>query len=353
MSLDRGPCMGAAASTPRRTGRPREHAAMASDRRRLLAAGVPLLLAARRAGAETFPSRPVTWIVPGAPGGVLDVGARLIAQKMAARLGQPVPIDNRPGAGNTIGAELASRAAPDGHTIFYGTSSSFSIGPLLHTNLRYDAERDFVPVHGVGAAANVLVTGRDRPWSDVAGLAAAARQRPEAISYASTGVGSGQQLAAELFARAIGGARLTHVPYANFAQALNDVATGRVDIMFDYVLSSLGQLRDGRLRALAVNAPERLAVLPEVPTLAQAGVPHAELLGWAGIYVPARTPPAAITRLADAVAVALRDPEVKQLFDSTGTVLWAHLDADGLRRVLAEDVPRMRALVERAGPARE
>jgi tripartite-type tricarboxylate transporter receptor subunit TctC len=320
-------------------------------RRRALLAAAALPAASaplRPARAQAFPSRPVTWVVPSGPAGVLDVGARLIAQKMTPRLGQAVVVENRPGAGTTIGAEYAARAAPDGHTVFYGNITSFATAPFLYPNLRYDPERDFVPVHGIGASANILVAGAGRPFRDVPGLVEAARRAPEAVTYASTGIGTGPHLAAELFAQAAR-LRLTHVPYTAFAQALNDMAAGRVDIMFDYPLSSLPHVREGRLRALAVNAPQRLAAAPEVPTLAESGVPGAEMLGWAGLYAPARTPPEAVAKLKDALVVALRDEEVIRLFDSTGTILWTGVDAEGMRRVLAEELPRMRELLSRSG----
>lgn len=302
------------------------------------------LAAPSLARADTFPTRPVTWIVPGAPGSVLDVGARLIAVKMAAVLGQNVVVDNKIGAGGTIGTEAAARAAPDGYTVFYGNFAVFAIAPLLFPNLRYDAQRDFVPIHGIAASANIVVAAPGR-YRDIAALIAAAKARPDEITYAG-GVGSGQHAAAALFAQ-VAGVRMTLVPYSSTTQALTDIAAGRVDVMFDYPLSSLPFVRDGRLRALAVNAPERLAIAPEIPTLADAGLRGAELLGWAGLYAPARTPPAAIARLAEATRVALRDPDVIKLFDSTGTILWGDVDAAKLAAALDAEIPRMRSLIAR------
>ncbi|MBD0275811.1 MAG: tripartite tricarboxylate transporter substrate binding protein, partial [Acetobacteraceae bacterium] len=311
-----------------------------TTRRRLLLAGPAAVPAASPlpALAQAFPARPVVWVVPSAAGGILDAGARLIGPKMAARLGQPVVVENRPGAGGTIGAEYVARAAPDGHTFLYGTQNTHAVAPLLYPNLRYDPERDFVPVWGVGAAVNLLVANPALPVRDVSELVARAKARPGEINYASTGVGTGQHMAGELFQQ-VAGVRLTHVPYAGFQQALNDLSTGRMDIMFDYALTSLPHAREGRLRALAVTAAERLAVAPEVPTIGEAGFPGAGMMGWAGVYVPARTPQPVVERLAEAVAAALRDPAVVEFFDRTGTILWADKSGEDMRRVLAEEVP--------------
>lgn len=279
---------------------------------------------------------------------MLDIAARLLVTKLAPRLGQSVVVDNRLGAGGTAAAELVARAPPDGHTLFFGNFATFAIAPLLIPNLRYDAQRDFLPVHGIGASANIAVTGMGRPWRSIPELIAFARAHPGQVTFAAS-IGSGQQAAAALFIETAG-IELTHIPYNNFGQVLNDLAAERVDLYFDYPLSSLPYVRDNRLRALAVNAAERLAIAPEVPTLAEAGLPGAELLGWSGVYVPARTPAAVVTRLAEAIRAALREPDVRALFDNTGTILWDHVDAAGLARALEEEIPRMRHLIGRTLP---
>jgi tripartite-type tricarboxylate transporter receptor subunit TctC len=298
--------------------------------------------------AEPFPSRTLTWVVPGGPGSVLDVAARLIASKLAPRLGQNVVVDNRLGAGGTIAAEYVARSAPDGHTLFFGNFATFAIAPLLIPNIRYDAQRDFVAVQGIGASANIAVTGMDRPWRSIPELIAHARAHPGQVTYAAS-IGSGQHAAAALFCQAAA-VDITLIPYNNFGQALNDLAAGRVDLYFDYPLSSLPYVRDGRLRALAVNAGERLVIAPEIPTLAEAGLAGAELLGWSGIYVPARTPAAIVERLGAVIRDALGEPEVKALFDNTGTILWAAVDAAKLTQALEEEIPRMRGLIGRSLP---
>ncbi|TDH57980.1 tripartite tricarboxylate transporter substrate binding protein [Dankookia rubra] len=322
---------------------------MVTTRRAALSASAMLTCQrARPARAETFPNRTLTWIVPGGPGSVLDVAARLISLKMAARLGQSVVVDNRLGAGGTVAAEYVARAAPDGHTLFFGNFATFAIAPLLIPNIRYDAQRDFVPVHGIGASANIAVTGMGRPWKTIPELIAHARARPGQLTYAAS-IGSGQHAAAALFIEKAA-VELTLIPYNNFGQVLNDLAAERVDLYFDYPLSSLPYVRDKRLRALAVNAGERLAIAPEVPTLAEAGLPGAELLGWSGIYLPARTPPAVVARLGEVVHAALHEPDVRALFDNTGTILWDEVGPAQLARALQEEIPRMRHLIGRTLP---
>ena len=322
---------------------------MATTRRAALAAGAMLAgQRARPARANAFPNRTLTWVVPGGPGSVLDVAARLISLKLAARLGQSVVVDNRLGAGGTAAAEVAARAAPDGHTLFFGNFATFAIAPLLIPNIRYDAQRDFLPVHGIGASANIAVTGMGRPWKTIPELIALARANPGRFTYAAS-IGSGQHAAAALFLEKAQ-VEMTLIPYNNFGQALNDLAAERVDLYFDYPLSSLPFVRDNRLRALAVNAGERLAIAPEVPTLAEAGLPGAELLGWSGVYVPVRTPQAVVAQLTEAIRAALREPDVRALFDNTGTILWDQVGPAQLARALEEEIPRMRHLIGRTIP---
>ena len=320
---------------------------MIGRRTLLAAAGTLAMPGIARAQQGWMPTKQVNWIVPGGPGSVLDVGARLIAQKMAPVLGQTVTIDNRVGAGGVVASELAARAAPDGHTVFYGNFATFAIVPFLFKNLRWDARRDFAPIHGIGASANIVVAAPDRPWKTIQELIAWSRANPGQISFAAS-IGSGQHMAAELFL-SVTGLQWTHIPYNNTVQALTDISVGRVDVMFDYPLSSLPFVKDGRLRALGINAKERLKIAQDIPTLDEQGVKGAELLGWAGLYAPAKTPEAAIAKLAEATRIALRDPEVIALFDSTGTILWPDVDAAKLNQALEEEIPRIGTLVARTG----
>jgi len=312
-------------------------------RRSLVAAALTAPLGQVQAAEPGFPTRSISWIVPGGPGSVLDVAARLIAQKMTESLGQSVLIENRIGAGGTIAASAALAAPADGHTLFFGNFATFAIVPMLVPNIPYDAQRDFQPVNGVAASFNIAVCAPNRPYRSIRELVAYGKANPDRLTFAA-GIGSGQHAAAALFAH-VAGVPMTLVPYANFSQALNDVAAGRVDLFFDYPLSCLPYVRIGKLRALAVNGDKRLAIAPEIPTTGEEGVPGAELFGWSGIYVPSAVPAAAVARLRQAVVLALGTPEVRQLFDNTGTIPWPHMDAARMRQALAEEIPRMRELI--------
>ncbi len=321
---------------------------MAFGRRQALQFGVAApFLGAGVAKAQAFPSRQIVWVIPSAPGGVLDVAARLVAQKMSERLGQPVVIDNRPAAGGTVGADMVLHQPHDGHFIFFGNFATFAIVPLLIPNIPYDAVRDYQPVNGIGASHNLIMCGPEKPWRTLKELVDHAKANPEKVTFGA-GVGSGQHAAAALFAHAAG-IKLTHVPYQNFAQQLNDVSTGRVDLSFDYPLSSLPYVRDGRLRALAMNGAQRLEIAKEIPTTAEEGTRGAELYGWSGIYVPSAVPQPVVAKLSEATAWAMRTPEVVQLFNNTGTVPWPEYGPAKMRQVLDEEIPRMRQLIRVTG----
>ncbi|MEN0074335.1 MAG: tripartite tricarboxylate transporter substrate binding protein [Paracraurococcus sp.] len=317
-----------------------------TTRRCLLAA--PALLAGAARADPNFPARPLTWIVPFAAGGINDTSARMLAQRMGDHLGQPVVVENRPGAGGTIGAEAVARSAPDGHTLLYGSQGPIAAAPAMLRNLRYDPLRDLAPVNGIGASPHLIITAPQQPWRSLAELVAAARARPEGLTYASPGIGTSPHLAAEGLMQATG-TRLVHAPYANGTQALNDVISGRIEVMWDYPLTSMAHVREGRLRALAVTDAQRVRLAPEVPTVAEAGLPGAEALPWAALFVAGRSPEPAIARLAGALRAAMAEPRVQEFFDGTATVLWPQMDAPALRGFLAEELPRVAGLIARSG----
>ena len=318
-------------------------------RRSLLAATLATPAIAQPTIAQpSWPSHGLVWVVPFAAGGITDSSSRVVAQRLSTILGQPVVVENRPGAGGTIGTEAVARAPADGHTLLYGSQGPIAAAPALYPTLRYDPQRDFIPVQGLGASPNMVVTSPGRPWRSMVELVAAARAQPETLTYASTGIGTAPHLAVELLQQATG-IRLIHAPYANGAQAVNDVIGGRVDVMWDYPLTCIPHLRDGRLRALAVTDSRRVRLAPEVPTMAEAGFPEAEFLPWAGLFVPAGTPAPVVGRLAAGLRQSMQDPRVQEFFDGTATVLWPEMGPDRFRAFLGEEWPRIAGLVARSG----
>jgi tripartite-type tricarboxylate transporter receptor subunit TctC len=232
--------------------------------------------------------------------------------------------------------------------VLYGTQGTLAANLALYRSLRYDTLRDFVPVHGLTATPNLLVANPNRPFRSVAELVEHARAHPGEVNFSSAGIGTATHLTAELF-MAVTGTRMTHVPYQGSARALNDLVAGMVDIMFDYLVSAGPFVREGRLRGLAVTSAARLPMLPDVPTIAEAGVPEAVAESWSGIFVPARTPAAIVATLADGIGAALRDPPVREALTGTGSMPLDGYHGERFRRFVAEEIVRWRGIIERAG----
>jgi tripartite-type tricarboxylate transporter receptor subunit TctC len=301
--------------------------------RRAAIAGALLPFAAR-AQAPEWPSRPVRFIVPYPPGGPTDIMGRIVAQAVQGPLGQPFVVENRAGANGLIGSEQAARAAPDGGT-FLVNASAHVIVPHLTPNMPIDVLADFVPVTNIAAVPLWLVVNPALPVRSVADFIAYARANPGRISYASSSSGGATHLAGELF-KQLTGTDMVHVPYRGSGPAVQDLIAGNVQAMFDSVPSSAASARDGRLRALAVSTRTRIAPFPDLPTIAEAGVPGYEISTWYGIWAPARTPPAIINRLQQAVAAAARNPETRARFDALGAEPVADSPEDYARFVRAE-----------------
>ena len=301
--------------------------------RRAAIAGALLPFAAR-AQAPEWPSRPVRFIVPYPPGGPTDIMGRIVAQAVQGPLGQPFVVENRAGANGLIGSEQAARAAPDGST-FLVNASAHVIVPHLTPNMPIDVLADFAPVTNIAAVPLWLVVNPALPVRSVAEFIAYARANPGRIAYASSSQGGAPHLAGELF-KLMTGTDLVHVPYRGSGPAGQDLIAGNVQAMFDSVPASAGAVRDGRLRALAVTTRNRIAPFPDLPTIAEAGVPGYEISTWYGIWAPARTPPAIIARMQQAVATAARNPETRARFDALGAEPVADSPEDYARFVRAE-----------------
>ena len=301
--------------------------------RRAAIAGALLPFAAR-AQAPEWPSRPVRFIVPYPPGGPTDIMGRIVAQAVQGPLGQPFVVENRAGANGLIGSEQAARAAPDG-TTFLVNASAHVIVPHLTPNMPIDVLADFVPVTNIAAVPLWLVVNPALPVRSVAEFIAYARANPGRIAYASSSQGGAPHLAGELF-KLMTGTDLVHVPYRGSGPAGQDLIAGTVQAMFDSVPASAGAVRDGRLRALGVTTKNRIAPFPDLPTIAEAGVPGYEISTWYGIWAPVRTPSAIINRLQQAVAAAARNPETRARFDALGAEPVADSPEDYARFVRAE-----------------
>ena len=260
--------------------------------------------------AQDFPSKPLRLVVGSTPGGGTDISARLIAPKMSEQLGQQVVVENRPGATTTIGVNYVVRSAPDGYTMLMGVSS-LAINPHILKNVPYDALKDLAPVTQVLVAPNIMVAHPSLPIRTVMDLVAFARARPGQLNFAAGGAGSSQHLAIELFLY-MTGTKIVHVPYKGQGMALIDVVAGQVSLMMANVISALPHVRSARLRALGVTGSKRTTVAPDIPTIAEAGVPGYEVLQWYGVLAPAATPREIIGRLHGVIAHAVQDPKIRE-----------------------------------------
>jgi len=296
--------------------------------------GAALLAAACQAHAQGgFPNRQVTLIVPVAPGGILDTVARMIAPSMAKSLGQPVVVDNKPGASGNIGATLVAKAAPDGYTLLVGYSMFHVGNPSMFKDLQWDPQKSFASVGMLVVSPHVLAVHPAVPAKDLKELVALAKARPGTLNYASPGSGSVPHVGMELFKQQTG-TDFTHVPYKGAGPAMQDVIAGNVQVTVATPPSLLGFVQSGRMRALAVAAKERHPQLPDVPTAAEAGFPGFELEAWVALFAPAGTPPEAIARLTAAAKEALASPEATEKIRSTGMTqrYLAPAELDGIVR---------------------
>jgi tripartite-type tricarboxylate transporter receptor subunit TctC len=316
--------------------------------RRAFGLGLAALGARGAAAQGAYPSRPISWIVPFTPAGITDVNSRLFARKLGLRLGQNVIIENRPGAGGTLGTEMGARAAPDGYTMMYGTQGTLATAPSLFRRLPYDPIRSFIPIQGMFETPLVLVTHPSRPYRTVQELVAFAKANPGKVNVSSAGVGTGTHLTAVLF-QTIAGIEMTHVPYSGSGPALTDLIAGNVDVMFDYAVATRDHIEGNRLRPIVVTAKEPIPALPEIPTVAQVGMPEAAAAAWSGILLPAGTPQEVVDRLAAAANAVVRDPEIRQAAETNGGRPMVELNKESFARFIEAEIPRWADIVRRSG----
>jgi len=266
------------------------------------------VLAAPVAQAQGYPNKPIRLICPFPPGGAVDIASRAIAAELSKNLGQPVTVDNRPGAGGNIGGAEAARSAPDGYTLFMTTSGIQAINPALYSKMPFDPNKDLMPVVGLVSLNNVLVLHPSVKANSVAEVIAMAKAQPGAVNYASSGSGTSIHMSGEMF-KHLTGVNMVHIPYKGSAPALNDLLGGQVMMMFDNIPSALPHIKSGRLRALATTGSKRDPLLPELPTLAEAGVPGYESGVWFGLAVAAGTPKEIIAKLNAEAVKGTKAPE--------------------------------------------
>ena len=291
------------------------------DPRKLAAVAATLLIAVAvtaPAAAQGFPSRPLKIVATFEPGGASDILARLLAPRLAESLGQPVLVENRPGAGGNTGTDYVAKSAPDGHTLVMGYIGTHAVNPTLYPRIPFDAVRDFAPVAFVASIPSALVVHPSVPARSVPELVALAKSRPGALNYGSGGSGTAPHLGAELF-KLMAGVDLVHVPYKGSGPAVTDLLSGQLSLMFNTMIQTIPHVQSGKLRALAVTSARRSAALPELPTVAEAGLPGYEMVGWFGVLAPAGTPKEAVARLNGDLLKALALPDVKERLAKLGS----------------------------------
>jgi tripartite-type tricarboxylate transporter receptor subunit TctC len=313
-----------------------------------IAAALAALLWLGGPAAAAWPERPVRWIVAYPAGAGTDIVARLLGQRLSERLGKPVVVENKPGAGGAIGLEAIANATPDGYTIGMADTGPLAINPALYKQLGYDPQASFAPVSLLANLPFVLTVHPDLPVHSVRELIALAKQKPGQINYASVGNGSSVHLSTELF-KTLAGVDLVHIAYKGSAPALQDLLGGQVQVMFVNLLSSLPAIQAGKLRLLAVTPSKRLVNLPDVPTVAEAGVPGYEYQSWFGMVVPAKTPQEIIARLNQEVVATLAEPEIRARLIEQGGVEPVGSTPEAFAATIQADLARYADLVKRTG----
>jgi tripartite-type tricarboxylate transporter receptor subunit TctC len=312
---------------------------------RRTALALPMLLPFAARAQDAFPTRPVRIVVSFTAGGTTDIIARLVGQQLSERWGQPVVIDNRPGAGGNIGTDHVVKSAPDGYTLLVGSVGPLAVNTSLYRNMPYDPRRDLAPITLIAGVPNVLIVRPDFPARNVAELVAEAKRRPGQLSYASTGSGTSSHLSGVMLDR-MAGIETLHIPYRG-AVALNDMLAGRVQFMFATIPSVIEQIRNGQFRAVAVTSTARSRSLPDVPTMVESGYPEFDASSWFGMVAPARTPPGIVNRIADDVHAIIREPRIeRQMIEQGADPVGNGPQAFGA--FIAREVDRWAAIVRAA-----
>ena len=304
------------------------------------------LMASAAVLAQAWPAKPIRLIVPFPPGGTTDIQARMINDRLAARLGQPVVLDNRGGANGAIGMEIVARAPADGYTMIISTVGTWAVAPHL-SKLPYDVQTDFVPFIHMATTPGVLIVHPSVPARNVKELIMLARQRPGDLTYGSSGIGGFGHICAELF-RVTADIKMNHVPYKGSGPSLLDLMGGHIQVLFNSALPTVPHIKSGRMRALATTGAKRMSILPELPTVAEAGLKGYENSTWSGLGVSARTPPAIIERLNKEINAVLQLPEVQEAARVDGSLITGGT-TDQFREILKSELAKFGKLIKQAG----
>lgn len=298
------------------------------------------------AHAQNYPSKPVTIVVPFSPGGATDIMSRTLAERLKARLGQPVIVENKPGAGTMIASEHVAKAVPDGHTVLLA-ASSLGIAPALYSKVNYDPIKDFTPISLVASVVHVLSVHPSVPAKNVGELVNWAKANPSKANYGSVGAGTSTHLESELF-NTMAGTKMEHVPYKGSAPALLDLVGGNINVMFDAYASSKPFINDNKIRLLAVTTAQRSKLLPNVPTVAESGLPGYEAMPWLGFVAPAHTPAAVVNKFQSELVEVLKEPAVQEKFQSLGLEIIGNKPAE-FSAFLKNDIVKWAKVVKDSG----
>lgn len=305
------------------------------------------------AAATDYPNRPITWVVPFGSGGVTDNTARIVAKAMSRITGQPVLVDNRPGAGGIVGTEYVASSKPDGYTILYASSGPMAVNPSLYKGkLSYDPLKSFIPVQALSQANMLIVVNPATPFKTLPELIEFARKNPEKLNFGSPGQGTAQHLSAELL-QAEAGIKMTHVPYKTGATQMTDLMSGVLDLSIEYPAVVRPYIEAGKMRAIGMTGAKRFKGFPDAPSLAELGYPNAQNAGWSSIAVPAGTPPEIVNKLAAIVQEALKDPDVLKYYDSNDNMALGEVGPDKMPDFYVKEIAKFKTVVERSGVVAE
>jgi len=298
--------------------------------------------------AQAYPNRPITWIVPFGPGTVTDNTARVVAKVLGDKIGQPVLVENKPGAGGIVGTEFVMNAKPDGYTFLYGSSGPMATYSSLYKKLTYSPLKSFTPVNALAASPLIMVVNASSPYRTAKEFVDYAKANPDKINFGTSGAGTSQHLTGELLQTAAG-FKMTHVPYKAGASQMTDLLAGNIQAMFEYPSVVKPQIEAGKLRPLGITTAQRMKNMPDLPTFAEQGWPEVEISAWAVIMLPANTPAEVVQKLAAAFAATLKDLSIIAYFDSNDSVSLAHIGTKEMPAFLESEAVKFGKLVEKSG----